>query len=406
MSGSASCSLRFPRQLGDWGLFSIQQLPPSSPSHWFSCCRPVASSLVKETTEVHHPLERHWTPDAPLGFRIFLKYRGSFWAFSGSAWNCCVLSFCNVLHGRWTWWTGDRWWICAEAMLDIFNKKYTASETVTSMLFYGAISTAAIAAWSWDSGQTVHGCLNCADGSAVGKFGTGSEGHSSLGAGDNEPICPDWLLGRWGQLPLAPWMYCLLFPCRAFWQESWTIAVLVTFRDVFFLGASFCNPFALFSLFSTPSRYCLLKAWENLGVLTWRHLVTTLGSGIPEFDSQRPKARLSSTLMPLRLARHDLSHLNSTATALKHLRQPGNIMQHCVNFVKSLEICDGIGVLYGFMKFHVWFHGSICGRMHCFYSSFQVSVHWVYALSLGCLAQRGDSFTITYQWWNEYLENM
>ena len=35
-------------------------------------------------------------------------------------------------------------------------------------------------------------------------FGKGSEGHSSLGAGDNEPICPDWLLGHWGQLPLAP----------------------------------------------------------------------------------------------------------------------------------------------------------------------------------------------------------
>lgn len=30
-------------------------------------------------------------------------------------------------------------------MLDIFNKKYTATETVTSMLFYGALSTAAIA---------------------------------------------------------------------------------------------------------------------------------------------------------------------------------------------------------------------------------------------------------------------
>lgn len=35
---------------------------------------------------------------------------------------------------------------CCFAMLDIFNKKYTTSETVTSMLFYGAISTAAIAA--------------------------------------------------------------------------------------------------------------------------------------------------------------------------------------------------------------------------------------------------------------------
>jgi len=35
---------------------------------------------------------------------------------------------------------------CCFAMLDIFNKKYTATETVTSMLFYGALSTAAIAA--------------------------------------------------------------------------------------------------------------------------------------------------------------------------------------------------------------------------------------------------------------------
>ncbi|CAJ1415433.1 unnamed protein product [Effrenium voratum] len=31
-------------------------------------------------------------------------------------------------------------------MLDIFNKKYTASETVTSMLFYGSLATAAISA--------------------------------------------------------------------------------------------------------------------------------------------------------------------------------------------------------------------------------------------------------------------
>lgn len=87
-----------------------------------------------------------------------------------------------------------------------------------------------------------------------GKFGTGSEGHSSLGAGDNEPICPDWLLGRWGQLPLAPWMYCLLFPCRSssdknpeplqFWWH------FVTF---FFWGGiilqSFCTLFLIFDAF-------------------------------------------------------------------------------------------------------------------------------------------------------------
>ena len=35
---------------------------------------------------------------------------------------------------------------CCFAMLDIFNKKYTTSETVTSMLFYGALATAAISA--------------------------------------------------------------------------------------------------------------------------------------------------------------------------------------------------------------------------------------------------------------------
>jgi len=35
---------------------------------------------------------------------------------------------------------------CCFAMLDIFNKKYTASETVTSMLFYGSLATAAISA--------------------------------------------------------------------------------------------------------------------------------------------------------------------------------------------------------------------------------------------------------------------
>eukprot|EP00440_Ansanella_granifera_P011747 gb/GFBE01012759.1/.p1 GENE.gb/GFBE01012759.1/~~gb/GFBE01012759.1/.p1 ORF type:complete len:135 (+),score=44.69 gb/GFBE01012759.1/:1-405(+) len=33
------------------------------------------------------------------------------------------------------------------AMLDIFNKKYSTSESITSMLFYGSVATAAIAAF-------------------------------------------------------------------------------------------------------------------------------------------------------------------------------------------------------------------------------------------------------------------
>jgi len=33
------------------------------------------------------------------------------------------------------------------AMLDIFNKKYSTSETITSMLFYGSVATAVIAAF-------------------------------------------------------------------------------------------------------------------------------------------------------------------------------------------------------------------------------------------------------------------
>eukprot|EP00931_Biecheleriopsis_adriatica_P088656 TRINITY_DN62926_c0_g1_i1.p1 TRINITY_DN62926_c0_g1~~TRINITY_DN62926_c0_g1_i1.p1 ORF type:complete len:373 (-),score=76.13 TRINITY_DN62926_c0_g1_i1:175-1293(-) len=36
---------------------------------------------------------------------------------------------------------------CCFAMLDIFNKKYSTSETITSMLFYGSLSTAFIAAF-------------------------------------------------------------------------------------------------------------------------------------------------------------------------------------------------------------------------------------------------------------------
>lgn len=342
-----------------------------------------------------------------------------------------------------TWWTGARWWICAEAMLDIFNKKYTASETVTSMLFYGAISTAAIAAWSWDSGQkwsTVHGCLNCADGSAVGNLAQAVR------------AIPHWVPVTTSQFALIGCLgvganFLLRPECIAY---CFRVVLLLTrilnhcsFGDIswrfFFGGASFCNPFALFSLFSTPSRYCLLKAWENLGVRdmtpfgksrrSWDLMDSTaltsdcyscnvvskmsslvitsihLASLVIFWSSTlRDPQRRSSTLMPLQLARHDLSHLNHT---LKHLRQPGNIQ--CVNFVKSLEICDGIGVLNGFMKFHVWFHGSICGRMHCrFYSSFQVSVHWVCALSLGCLAQHGDSFNVPMMEWifRKYVERI
>ena len=152
----------------------------------------------------------------------------------------------------------------SQAMLDIFNKKYTATETVTSMLFYGALSTAAIAVETWGKGSREAHEVFFHHSSAIdiiwlifilhldfittyplwtdpcrkyilsALWDEGSESNSSLGTSYQQPVCLDWLPGCWGQLSPASWWTIIhigKFNChnQILWENVWKCEI---FSDI------------------------------------------------------------------------------------------------------------------------------------------------------------------------------
>ena len=144
----------------------------------------------------------------------------------------------------------------SQAMLDIFNKKYTATETVTSMLFYGALSTAAIAVETWGKGSREAHEVFFHHSSAIdiiwlifilhldlittypisplNLWDEGSESNSSLGTSYQQPVCLDWLPGCWGQLSPASWWTIIhigKFNChnQILWENVWKCEI---FSDI------------------------------------------------------------------------------------------------------------------------------------------------------------------------------